>query len=290
VGIYCLDSKFVIEANSVIGSGNGGIQVYRSSSGSDNSIVTGNTVGQTGATLGGTGQYGNGIGVFQADYVVVSNNTIYGSTFAAIRFNSSNHGHVLGNSCYGSGEMGIWMESPGASFFGGIVADNIIENAGGGINIANYPGRFVTVANNQVTNIVVQTVIPGYESAGRGIAAQTGDVLLTGNQIENVADWGITLIPFSNGGATTTGQAESNMMRNCTGGIGFVQSNENTALMVGGNTINNYTSSSQYGAIVACSYDGTTGSVTRLPGATDLGNATSSGFDNVVLLLNYSYN
>jgi hypothetical protein len=48
-------------------------------------------------------------------------------------------------------------------------------------------------------------------------------------------------------------------------------------------------SASKYGAIVPVSYDATTGDVTRISGSTDLGNATSSGFANVKIFLNFSF-
>jgi uncharacterized secreted repeat protein (TIGR03808 family) len=289
-GINSLNSTMLIEGNSVIGSGNGGIFVHRLSQGSDDSIVTGNTVGQTSANLGGLGQYGNAISAYLADYVSVSNNKIYISTFSAVRFNQSNYGQILGNNCYSCGEVALWMEAPGpgTTFTGGIISDNVVNTAGGGITVANS-AQMVIVSKNQIANIVVQTVIPGYQSAGQGIVAGISDVLIVGNQIENVATWGIVLVPFAIGSAIATAQAESNLLKNCTGGIGFVQGNTNTAFFIGGNTINNYTSNSTYAAVVDCSYNGVTGAVTRIPGSTDLGNATSSGFSNVQLLLNYAF-
>jgi uncharacterized secreted repeat protein (TIGR03808 family) len=296
-GIFSLDAAtggMTIENNDIVDSGNNGVLIWRSSVGGDNSQVFRNTIGNTGASSGGTGQYGNGINVFRANFVILESNSIYGSTFSAIRLNSSSFCQVLGNNSYGSGENAIWVECPGAGgngYAGGVVANNIIDTTGGGIFVANTTdgGHRVVVSNNQISNVVIQTVIPGYQSGGRAMQGE-GDVLFVGNQIDGVADWGIALIPFAIGTTKTIGQAENNMIKNCAGGIGFVKDNTGTGIFIGGNTIYNYTTTSKYAAIVACSYNGSTGAVSKLAGATDLGNATSSGFSNVKLLLNYSFN
>jgi uncharacterized secreted repeat protein (TIGR03808 family) len=294
-GIFSIDaatSGMTIENNSVLDSGNNGILVWRSSVSGDNSQIIRNTIGNTGAALGGTGQYGNAINIFKANFVIVESNSIYGSTFSAIRLNSSSFCQILGNNSFGSGENAIWLECPGSTdgFAGGVVANNIIDTTGGGIFVANTTdgGHRVVVSNNQVSNVVVQTVITGYQSIGRAMQGE-GDVLFTGNQIDGAEDWGITLIPFALGTTKTVGQAENNMIKNCAGGIGFVKDNTGTGIFIGGNTIYKYTTTTKYAAIVACSYNGSTGAVSKLSGATDLGNATSSGFSNVKLLLNYSF-
>lgn len=283
-GIFSLDSKFLIQGNSVVSSGNGGIYVWRSTHGSDGTHIIGNLIGQTGAALGGTGEFGNAVVAFLADYVIVANNEIYNSTFSAIRFNGASYGQIIGNTCYGSGECAIWME--GGTYEGGIISNNVVNQGGGGINVANYPGHRVIVSNNQISNMVAQTVIPGYTVEGRGITAES-DVLIVGNLLENINEWAIAMIPFADGGVKSICQAENNMIRNCGGGIAF-QNQDDTVIMIGGNTIYNYTTTSKFAAIVAASYDGA-GNVSKLPGATDLGNTTSSGFANVKLFLNYSF-
>lgn len=289
-GIYSSNSNAQILNNRVTNCGNGGIAIYESSETGNGSIVTGNTIAQTGATSGGTGQWGNAISVFMADYVIVANNFIYDSAFSAIRYNNSSFGQILGNSCNSSGETAIVIEAPdpGGSFTGGIISNNIVDTAGGGIGVGNTPGHRVVISNNQVSNTTIHEVVPGYYSAGRGIGVES-DCLVVGNQLENIAEWAITLLPFPIEGTWTIAQAENNMIKTCAGGIGFLQTNSDTALFIGGNTIYNYTETSQFAAIVACTFDGGTGVVSRVPGSTDLGNATSSGFSNVQLLLNYSF-
>jgi hypothetical protein len=289
-GIFAQNSNVLIENNVIVNSGNGGVAIYESSEAGNNSIVRGNTIGQTSATLGGTGPYGNAISVYLSDYVMVANNTIYDSAFSAIRYNQSSFGQILGNNCYGSTATGIVIEAPGpdGSYSGGIIANNIVDTAGEGIGVGNTPGHRVVISNNQVSNMVVQEVVPGLMSTGRGIGGES-DILVSGNQIENTADWAIVLLPFTIDGTWTIAQAENNMIKTCAGGIAFLQSNSDTAIFIGGNTIYNYTETSKYAAIVACTYDGGTGDISRVSGSTDLGNATSSGYSNVKLLLNYSF-
>ena len=54
------------------------------------------------------------------------------------------------------------------------ISNNIIDNAGSGIYVSNYPGRRVIVSNNQITNMVIHAVLPGFPSIGRGISAEKG--------------------------------------------------------------------------------------------------------------------
>jgi hypothetical protein len=81
------------------------------------------------------------------------------------------------------------------------------------------------------------------------------------------------------------------MLKSCAGGIGFYQADTTYGrMMIGGNMIYDYSSAAKFGAIVPITYNGATYEVTRVPGSTDLGNAMSSGFANVVLLRNFSFN
>ena len=289
--VYVYNSNIFAENNLINESGNGGIFLSQSSERGNTSIITGNTISNTGATFGGTGQWGNAIFVYLCDLVTVANNQIYDTALSAIRFNQSSFGQILGNTCYNGGDTAIFVEAPaeGASFNGGVISNNIIDTAGGGIIVTNPPAHRVVVSGNQVSNITANEPVSGYYSSGVGIIAEC-DVLVVGNQLDTIAVWAIALIPFGIGSTKCIGQAENNMIKNCAGGIAFVQGNTNTAFFIGGNTIYNYTNTSQFAAIVDCTYNGSTGVITRVSGSTDLGNATSSGFSNVVLLLNYSFN
>lgn len=302
-GIHSIDAGgdgVIIEGNKVRWSGNNGIQVFRSTIGGDSSIVTMNTIGETSANSGGTGPYGNAVTVFRANYVTVSENKIFSSAFSAVRLNSSSGSQVLGNQSWSCQEVAIWVEAPGEgdTYQGGVVANNVIDTCGSGITVTNvnYGGRRVVVSGNQVTNATNNTITYDggtYQTWGRGIEGD-GDVLIIGNQIENTEDYGLFLFPININGdlgpIDIIAMAEANMLKNCAGGIGFYKDDTTYGrLFIGGNVIYNYSTASKYGAIVPVSYDAPTGEVTRLPGSTDLGNATSSGFANVKLLLNYSF-
>lgn len=303
-GIHSIDAGgdgVIIEGNKVRWSGNNGIQVFRSSIGGDSSIITMNTIGNTSANSGGTGPNGNAITVFRANYVTVSENKIFSSAFSAIRLNSSGGSQVLGNQSWSCQETAIWVEAPGEGdvYQGGVVANNVVDVCGNGIAVTNVNngGRRVVVSGNQVTNATNNTITyegGSYQTWGRGIEGD-GDALIVGNQIENTDDYGIFLFPTNIGGGLgpidIITMAEANMLKNCTGGIGFYKDDATYGrLLIGGNVVYNYSSASKYGAIVPVSYNASTGEVTRISGSTDLGNATSSSFTNVKLLLNYSFN
>lgn len=81
-----------------------------------------------------------------------------------------------------------------------------------------------------------------------------------------------------------------NTIKNCAGGVRFYQADTTYGrIFVGGNVINGFTTTTKYAAIVPVSYNGSTGEITRVSGATDLGNAASSGFANAQFLLDYSF-
>jgi hypothetical protein len=67
---------------------NGGILVHRWSVGEDATIVARNRVMRIAARAGGTGQNGNGINIFRAGNVMVTDNHVSDCAFSAIRANS----------------------------------------------------------------------------------------------------------------------------------------------------------------------------------------------------------
>lgn len=288
----------VIEANKVKNSGNTGIRVIRDNLETDRSAILNNTVDATKAIAGGNGANGNGINVYRAGNVTISGNKVSNSAFSAIRLNASSGSHVIGNYCHSSYEVALYVEAPGERepFHGGIVADNIIDDCGAGISIANTNngGRRIVVSGNQITHAVNHTVTyPGgsYQTFGRGIEAD-GDVIVTRNQIESVADWAILAHASNYGVGTATMMVliTDNMIKTCGGGIAF--HNEDATygrIMIGGNMIDAFTTTAQYAAIVPVDWNGATGIATKITNTPDLGNASSSGFANVKLLPNFSF-
>jgi len=193
--IFSLDSGgLIIAANTIHGSGNGGIRVWQSEKRRDGSLIADNRIEDTAARAGGTGENGNAINVFKADNVIVRNNTIRKAAFSAIRGNAASDIQIIGNNCVGLDEVAIYSEF---DFEGALVADNVIDEAGSGISITNFKegGRLATVRGNFVRNVHARIAGAAPETEGFGIGVEA-DTAVTGNVIENaetagiVAGWG----------------------------------------------------------------------------------------------------
>ncbi len=89
-----------IRGNRINLCGNAGVRIWRDESGIDGSIVTGNQISSIDWVDGGNGQNGNGVNVFQADGVVVSDNVFVDCSFTAVRVNAGRNTQVRGNTCY----------------------------------------------------------------------------------------------------------------------------------------------------------------------------------------------
>lgn len=179
-GIFCRDGHDLeILDNQVTGCGDNGIQVWQSEKRADGARVSGNTVTDIAARSGGTGQNGNGINVFRAGNVIVSDNRIRDCAFSAIRNHSADDAMIRGNMCHRLGEVAIYSEF---AFEGAVIADNLVDGAALGISVTNFNdgGRLATVASNLIRNID----IGGYpEERGIGISVEA-DTAITGNTIE----------------------------------------------------------------------------------------------------------
>ena len=192
-GIYSVEaSGLQISGNSVSDCANGGILVHRWQPADDGTIVSGNRVTRIRARNGGTGQNGNGINVFRANNVMVSNNMVSDSAFSAIRANSASNIQISANSCIRSGETGIYAEF---SFEGAIINANVVDGAANGISIVNFNegGRMAVCSANIVRNLSPQGPYqqdpPGF---GVGISVEA-DCSATGNVVENVPLYGMQI-------------------------------------------------------------------------------------------------
>ncbi|MGE0501501.1 MAG: TIGR03808 family TAT-translocated repetitive protein [Rhizobiaceae bacterium] len=192
-GIYSVEAKgLTIRDNTVTDCGNGGILVHRWQKAEDGTIVTGNRVERILARNGGTGQFGNGINLFRADNVLVSDNAVTDCAFSAIRANSASNARITGNSCLRSGETGLYVEF---SFEGAIISANIVDGAANGISMVNFNegGRMAVCSGNIVRNLSTrgpyEADAPGF---GVGINAEA-ECALTGNVIENAPLYGLHL-------------------------------------------------------------------------------------------------
>ncbi len=181
-----------ITDNAIADCGNAGILVYRWTEGADGTIVTGNRVERISAKSGGTGQNGNGINVFRAHGVIVSNNRVSDCAFTAVRANSANNVQIVGNTCTGSGEVGIYSEF---TFEGAMIANNIVDGAATGICVVNFNegGRIGVVSGNIVRNLTGKgPYAPDPPGFGIGIAIEA-DTAATGNVIDGAPLFGMLL-------------------------------------------------------------------------------------------------
>lgn len=204
-----------ITGNTVSDCANGGVWVHRWRDGEDGTIVSGNRIERIGARFGGTGQFGNGINVFRAAGVVVSNNRIADCAFSAIRSNAGSNIQIIGNSCHRSGETAIYSEF---GFQGAVIANNIADGGTIGISIANFSdgGRMAICSGNLIRNITDTGPYPP-EVAGFGIGiAAEADTTLTGNIIEGAPKFGMML---GWGPYMRNVIASQNVLRDCKTGI-----------------------------------------------------------------------
>jgi uncharacterized secreted repeat protein (TIGR03808 family) len=188
--LFCVDNNgLVITANTIRESGNGGIRVWQSVKRHDGSLIADNTIDDTAARAGGTGENGNAINVFRAADVIVRNNMIRRAAFSAIRGNGASNIQIIGNNCADLKETAMYAEF---DFEGAVVADNIIDTAENGIAITNFNngGRLATVHGNLLRNVGVRRPDNPPEGAGVGISVEA-DTAVTGNVIENAPNAGI---------------------------------------------------------------------------------------------------
>jgi len=190
-GIFSLDAAgLALTGNTVTDCGNGGIRVWRSASGADGTLISGNRIASVDWTDGGNGQNGNGINVFQADEVIVSGNHLSDCAFSAIRLNATNNTQINGNTCINSGEVAIYSEF---AFSGSVITGNVIDGAAAGISITNFNegGRLAACTGNIVRNVHGPSAVNPDLQIAYGIAAEA-DTVVASNVIEAVSGTGIT--------------------------------------------------------------------------------------------------
>ncbi|WFR96134.1 TIGR03808 family TAT-translocated repetitive protein [Rhizobium tumorigenes] len=268
-GVYAVQSNaLTITGNRVEDCGNGGILVHRWQKGEDGSVISGNRIARIGARDGGTGENGNGINVYYAGNVMVTDNHIADCAFTAVRANSASDVQISDNQCLRSGETAIFCEF---EFEGAVVSGNLIDGAANGIAIANFDkgGRLASVTGNVVRNLSLSAPYAQDGGFGIGISAEA-DTLISGNVIENAPLWGIKL---GWGPYMRNLVASGNIVRNAPVGCAVSVANGAGSAVIS----NNLFEAASQGAIVAflwdkpASADLVTGS-TAYPQLTILGN------------------
>lgn len=191
--IFSLDGRGVeIVGNTVSDCRNNGILVWRSQAGEDGTLVSSNRISNIGAEAGGTGQNGNGISIFRAGDVTVTQNRISDCAFTAIRNNAGANCQIVSNSCARLGEVAIYAEF---GFDGALIANNLIDDAAAGISITNFNdgGRLAVCSGNLVRNMTRKPpYFDGTNFSNFGIGAEA-DTVITGNVVENSAGSGLSL-------------------------------------------------------------------------------------------------
>jgi uncharacterized secreted repeat protein (TIGR03808 family) len=215
-GIYSVEARGMdISSNIIADCANGGILVHRWQQAEDGTIISGNRISRISAANGGTGQNGNGVNVFRAGNVQVSNNAIADCAFSAIRSNSGNNVQIIGNNCARSGETAIYSEF---AFEGAIIANNAVQGAANGISIANFNegGRLSTITGNVIRDLSDKGPYPA-DAPGFGIGIHVeADSAVTSNVIEGAPLYGINL---GWGEFMRNVTATGNVIRQCGEGI-----------------------------------------------------------------------
>ncbi len=189
--IFSLDAQGLsIRNNLVRSAGNNGILVWRSEKGDDGTILSGNRIEDIASRDGGSGQNGNGINIFRAANVIVSDNRIKNCSFSAVRGNAASNLQVRGNSISSMGEVAIYAEF---DFEGAVIANNTIDGAALGISVTNFSqgGRLAIVQGNLIRNLVTRgKPFVDQEARGVGIGVEA-DTVVSGNVIERAPVAGI---------------------------------------------------------------------------------------------------
>ena len=190
--LFSTDGRGVtMRGNTIRGAGNGGIRVWQSKGRHDGSIVTGNTIEDIASQGGGTGENGNGVNVFRASGVVVSNNIIRRCAFSAVRGNAVSALQVVGNQCAAIAEVALYAEF---GFEGAVISANTVDGAALGVVTTNFNegGRLATVQGNIIRNLKPTRPQGGPDAAGVGVAVEA-DAAVTGNVIEDAPTAGISV-------------------------------------------------------------------------------------------------
>jgi uncharacterized secreted repeat protein (TIGR03808 family) len=177
-----------IAHNHVHDCGDNGILVWTTTPSELGALVTANRIERIAAKSGGTGQYGNGVNIFRAGGVLVSNNRIADCAYSAIRGNAASNIQISANSCARIGEVALYAEF---GFEGALIANNLIDTAASGISVTNFNegGRLAVVQGNLIRNLSRREHEPE-DKRGEGISVEA-DSLVANNVIEGAATAGI---------------------------------------------------------------------------------------------------
>lgn len=258
----------LVAQNTISDTSDNGIEILRTVTGDDGSIVIDNRIEDIKAGAGGSGQHGNAINAFRANNVIVRGNRIRNCDYSGVRGNSASNIQITGNSISNVREVALYSEF---SFEGAIIMGNTVDVCATGVSVCNFNegGRIAVVQGNILRNILPKRPIGTApdDDGGVGIYIEA-DSAVTGNVIENapscgiVAGWGEYLRDIT---------INANVIRNSFVGIGVSVVAGTGTTVVDGNMISN----APRGAIVG--YDH------ARPVTGDLMAAGASAFPRIVL-------
>jgi uncharacterized secreted repeat protein (TIGR03808 family) len=197
--IFSLDAAGLeISHNTILDCADNGILVWRSQHGEDGTLVSHNRITRISNVSGGTGQYGNGVGIYRAARVVASNNIVSDCTYTAIRANEGSNVQMIANNVSRIGEVALYAEAAderagAAGFEGAVINSNLIDTAATGIVVTNFNngGRLAVVQGNLVRNLQ-RREHEKVDKRGEGIAIEA-DAVVANNVIENAPTSGIMI-------------------------------------------------------------------------------------------------
>jgi uncharacterized secreted repeat protein (TIGR03808 family) len=244
-GVFSTDATgLVIDDNRVERCGDNGIQVWRSAPGDDGARVSGNRISDIQNASGGTGQYGNGVSIFRAGGVVVTNNTIRRCAFTAVRNNGGSGVIVSQNSCAELGETAIYAEF---DFEGCVISDNSIDGAVCGIQMVNFAdsrGHAAVCSGN-----IIRNLRPAGDGSGHEFGVKVeADATVVGNVIEG-APWIGILVGW--GPSLRDVAVQGNVVRDAPIGIGVSVVDGAGSAVIADNVI----SGARRGAVLGMKYD-----------------------------------
>ncbi|MCC0806428.1 TIGR03808 family TAT-translocated repetitive protein [Methylobacterium sp. W2] len=235
-----------ISENYIRDSKDNGIVIWRADQAFDGTSIGGNRIYGVQNDTGGSGEFGNGVFVYQSNSVTSFSNVISGCNYSALRYSQSSNAIISSNQISSTRETAIFVEAPddnAAPYEGIVVSSNAIFDAGDGIKIVNpnLGSRRSTISSNVLKNISQKTFVqwasPSRDPAtqytvttpGNGITVSS-DAVVHANTIESCGFAGIALTIAGTYNATTgVGRDQNtiavlvndNIVKNCPVGVGY---------------------------------------------------------------------
>lgn len=142
-----------ISENYIRDSKDNGIVIWRADQAFDGTSIGRNRIYGVQNDTGGSGEFGNGVFVYQSNSVTSFGNVIARCNYSALRYSQSSNAIISSNQISSTRETAIFVEAPddnAAPYEGVVVSSNAIFDAGEGIKIvnSNLGSRRSTISSN----------------------------------------------------------------------------------------------------------------------------------------------